>query len=171
MNGGVSSLTGPFQFDTYAWVPGDIQFGPGQTFRRRFDQDETQHNGYEAYDPYVPSFSQSSPTRTLNSSFRPSTTRMTVVSYSVSIATTLSLTTGQAGSAILETSSDGTTWSQVSQIANANTGTLTIGLSLTQTITGVLAGVIPANNFARIRTVNTTSTPTFAYVSGQETLL
>lgn len=158
-------------YGTYGNIPADVPMAAGQSIRRRFDEDETQHNGYEGYDPYLPSFSQSSPSRTLNSSFRPSTTRNVLVSYSVSIATTLSLTTGQAGTAILETSTDGTTWSTVSQIANANTGSLTIGLNLTQTITGVLAGVIPANSFARIRTVNNTGTPTFTYVSGQETLL
>lgn len=119
--------------------------------------------------------SQSSASRSLNTIFQVSTTRDCTVSYSVDISCTLSLTGGMTGTVILEmaTNSAFTTGVQtLSQFTNSNTGSLTIGLNMTQINTACLtANDIPAGNFIRIRTVSTTGTPTFTYQVGQEVLL
>ncbi len=118
--------------------------------------------------------SQSSASRSLNSAFQPSATRDSLVNYSVDISVSLSLTTGQAGTVYLEVASDSgftTNVQELSRFANANTGTLTIGLALVQTVTGTMSGYVPAGYYVRLRTQNNTSTPTFTYRSGQEVLL
>lgn len=118
--------------------------------------------------------SYTNPTRTLNSAFRVSTTRASRVSYAVSIACTLSLVTGQSGTTVLEYADDSgftTNVVTVQSSINANTGSLTVGLNLTQTITASLTGDIPAGKYVRLRTVNNTGTPTFTFMTAQEVLL
>lgn len=118
--------------------------------------------------------SQSSASRSLNSAFQISSTRDCFANYSVDIATSLTLTTGQAGTVYLEIASDSgftTNLQELARFVNGNTGTLTIGLSLAQNVTGTLSGYIPSGYYARLRTQNNTSTPTFTYRSGQEVLL
>lgn len=113
-------------------------------------------------------------TRSLNTCFQPSSTRDALVTYSVDIATTLSLTTGQTGTVYLEIFSDSgcTTGTQeITRFVNGNTGSLTIGLNITQNVTGTLTGVIPAGSYVKLRTQNNTGTPTFTARPGQETLL
>lgn len=112
--------------------------------------------------------------RSLNSVFQPSTTRDVGVSYSVDVACTLSLTTGATGTVFLEYADDSgftTSVVEVCRFVNGNTGTLTVGLNLTQNVTGSLSGFIPTGKFVRLRTANTVGTPTFNYRSGQEVFL
>lgn len=118
--------------------------------------------------------SQSSASRTLNSCFQISSTRDVLANYSVDIAATLSLTGGMTGTVFLEIYSDSgcTTGTQeLSRFVNGNTGTLTIGLNITQNATGGLTGYVPAGSYVKIRTANTAGTPTFTYRSGQEVQL
>jgi len=118
--------------------------------------------------------SQSSASRTIGTSgWQLSTTRNATVSYSVSIATALSLTGGSAGYVSLEIASDSgytTNLQEVARVTNAQTGTLTIGLALNQTISATLSGFVPAGYYARLKSTNITGTPTYTYVVGQETL-
>lgn len=112
-----------------------------------------------------------SATRSLNSAFQISTMHEADVVYSVDISATLSLTTGQSGTVILETATNSgfTTGVQtLSRFTNGNSGTLAIGLGLTQIGTAVLSGKVPAGNYVRLRTVNNTGTPTYTYQSGIE---
>jgi len=121
-----------------------------------------------------PARSQSSATRTLNSAFQVNTTRDSLVNYAVDIATSLTLTTGQQGTVYLEIASDSgftTNVQELTRFVNGNTGTLTIGLALSQNMTGNLNGYVPAGYYVRLRTQNNTSTPTFTSRSGQEVLL
>lgn len=118
--------------------------------------------------------SQSSASRSLNTVFQVSSTRDCLVNYSVDIATSLTLTTGQSGTVFLEVASDSgftTNVQELSRFTNGNTGTLTIGLSLSQNVTGGLTGYVPIAYYSRLRTANNTGTPTFTYRSGQEVLL
>lgn len=118
--------------------------------------------------------SQSSASRSLNTCFQVSSTRDVLVNYSVDIAATLSLAGGQTGTTFLELYNDSgcTTGTQeLSRSVNGNTGTLTIGLNITQNITGGLNGYVPAGKYVKIRTANTAGTPTFTYRSGQEVQL
>lgn len=124
--------------------------------------------------PVPPAASQSAATRSLNSAFQVSATRNASVFYSVSISNTLSLGGGSAGVVIFEiaTNSGFTTGVQeLGRISNSNTGTLVIGLTLVDATTQQVMGFVPAGYYARLRTSNTTGTPTYTYMSGQEVLL
>lgn len=117
--------------------------------------------------------SYTNPTRSLNSAFQISSTRNARVSYAVQIAANLSLSGGQMGTVVLEYADDSgitTNVVTVQTLANGNTGTLTIGLNTVQTVIISLSGDIPAGKYVRIRTVNTTGSPTFTFVSAQEVL-
>lgn len=103
-----------------------------------------------------------------------STTRNALASYSVTIATALSLAAGSAGYVSLEIASNAgftTNLQEVARFTNGQTGTLTIGLALNQTVGGTLSGFVPAGNYARLKATNTTGVPTYAYVTGQEVLM
>jgi hypothetical protein len=124
--------------------------------------------------PTTPARSFNYTTRALNTCFQPSSTRDALVSYSVDILTTISLATGQQGTVYLRTYTDSgcTTGTQeVVRFVNGQTGTLTIGLNISQNVTASLTGVIPAGLWVRLVTENNTSTPTFTARPGQEVLL
>lgn len=128
--------------------------------------------------PSIPSTpaarSHSSVSRSLNSAFQIHATRDAMVSYSVDISCTISLTTGQTGTVYLEVADDSlftTNVQEVCRFVNGNSGTLTLGLNLVQAATGTLSGYVPPAKYVRLRTANTTGTPTFTYRSGQEVLL
>lgn len=113
------------------------------------------------------------PSRSLNTAFQISTTQNVQVSYSVSIACTLSLVTGQSGTVVLEYADDSgftTNVVTVQSSINANTGTLAIGLNLTQTVSASLTGVIPVGKYVRLRTISNTGSPTFTFSTSQEVL-
>lgn len=114
------------------------------------------------------------PTRSLNSAFQVSSTRAAFVSYTVDVATTLSLTGGATGTVTLQYADDSgftTNVKTVQSSVNGNTGTLTIGLALTQTGTAAVTGVVPAGKYVKIVTANTAGTPTFTYRAAQEVLM
>lgn len=124
---------------------------------------------------YTPSSrSTSTPARALNTAFQISASQDAIVSYGVDIAATLTLTGGATGTVTLQyadNSGMSTNLVTVQSTANGNTGTLTIGLSLTQTSTGSLSGFIPAGKYVRLATANTVGTPSFTMRTAQETLL
>lgn len=117
---------------------------------------------------------QSSATRTLNTPFQVSTSRDSLINYSVDVGTSSSLVGGQTGTVFLEISTSSTFASgiqEVARFANGNAVSLAIAITVTQNITGTLSGFIPAGYYCRLRTENTVGTPTFTYRSGQEVLL
>lgn len=121
-----------------------------------------------------PNLSFANPSRSLNSAFQVSTNRDSIVNYTVDIAATLSLTTGQAGTVSLKYADDSgmtTNVVTVQSSVNGNAGTLAIGLGLTQTATAALGGVIPAGKYVKLVTTNTVGTPTFTMRAAQEVLI
>lgn len=114
------------------------------------------------------------PSRSLNTAFQISGTKNALVSYSVDISCTMSLTSGQSGTVVLEYADDSSFTTNVKTVSmpkNTNSGSLTIGLALTQVNTASLSGVIPAAKYVRLRTVNNTGSPTFTLQNSQEVLL
>ncbi len=94
--------------------------------------------------------------------------------YSVSIPCALSLTNGENGAVVLEYADDSgisTNVVTVGTVRNGNTGTLVIGLNTLQTYGAQISGMIPAGKYVRLRPVDTTGSPTQAFVSSQEVLL
>jgi len=115
--------------------------------------------------------SQSAAMRTLNSAFQISTTRNTLVSYSVQLTVTASIAGGQNGDVILEIASDSGFTSNVQTLAITGLGqtyTLAVALQGVQPQTGVVSGFVPTGYYARLRTANNTGTPAYAYRAGQE---
>jgi hypothetical protein len=116
---------------------------------------------------------QSSSTRNLNTAFQISTTRPSMATYSGSITTTANIAGGQDGSIVLEIASDSgfsTNVQTLSSCRNSQTYTLAVALQGVQQIVTPLHGWVPAGYYVRLRTVSTTGTPVFSFVSGQEVL-
>lgn len=114
---------------------------------------------------------QSAANRSLNTCFQIAPTRDVLANYSVDIATTATLASGQVGTVYLEIFSDSgcTTGTQeLSRFVNGNTQTLGLTVTLVQNVTATLTGYVPAGSYVKLRTQNNTGTPTFNYRSGQE---
>lgn len=177
-------------------VPNQMPWPAGTVFRRKYDDtgwdtmevvspstqvDWNQSNSsavdYIKNKPTIPSATSrsfSSPTRSLNTAFQASTTRDAQVSYSVDIATSVSLSGGAVGTVYLRYADDSgftTNVVEVGRTVNGNTGTLVVGLTLNQTATAQVNGIIPSGKYVKLVTENTTGTPTFTWRSGQEVLL
>lgn len=124
--------------------------------------------------PVVNNRSFSTPSLAVNTSRQPSTSQDTLVNASIDITSTISLTTGQTGKVSLQYA-DNTGFSinvvTVQSATNGNTGSLTIGLNLSQVYTAALTGIVPAGKYYRLLTTNTTGTPTYGTPVIQEVLL
>lgn len=102
--------------------------------------------------------------RPVNSTaFTPSSSRDTFVSYSISCSAQITLIGGSTSTATLQTSPDGTTWTPVSQTSSGITGTVLVGITVTNTQVGLLSTVVPASYQCRIVSSGTT-----AFVIGAE---
>lgn len=116
----------------------------------------------------------SNPSLAVNTSRQASATRDAMVNASVDITSTISLTTGQTGKVSLQYA-DNTGFSTnvvtVQTATNGNTGSLTIGLNLSQVYTAALTGIVPAGKYYRLVTTNVTGTPTYGTPAIQEVLL
>lgn len=104
--------------------------------------------------------------------FQLATNRDAEVTYSVSISTTATIGGASTGYVVLEiaatNSSTASDWKEVGRITNSQTITLAIALQSVQIISGALNGIIPAGYYARLRSVNSSGTPTYAFLSGEE---
>lgn len=106
--------------------------------------------------------------RTLGgSAFQVSTTVDALVTYSGSVSCNLSLTGGQEGSILVQTSPDNVTFTTKGQIGGSNTGTLTIGLNTTQKSIGTITLRIPKNYYVKIISFNVTGSPTYILSTNQ----
>ncbi len=100
-----------------------------------------------------------------------STTQDGRVNASCNISCTMSLTSGQEGKISLEISPNGSTgWTTIGEGSASNSGSLTIGLNLTQKNPVNISGDIPAGYYYRLSTSNVTGTPTFTFNRAQEVL-
>lgn len=111
------------------------------------------------------------PSLAVNTARQPSASYDTEVSISVPITATLSLTTGQTGTVTLQYADDSgftTNVVNVQSSVNGNTGTLTIGLGLSQQMSATLTGVIPAGKYYRYTETSNTGSPTFGTAVIQE---
>jgi hypothetical protein len=106
-----------------------------------------------------------------NTGFQVSTTRNCFVFYSVEIAAVLSLAAGQTCTIYLEIASDSgftTNLQELGRCTCGTSGSLTIGLNITNTNGGCVSGFVPMGYYIRLRT---SGTATYTYRSGQEILL
>lgn len=107
--------------------------------------------------------------------FQVSSTRNVMASYSITITSTATIAGGAQGTVVLEiaptNSATPSDWVEVGRFTNGQVLSLAIALQSVQTLSGSLSGIIPAGYYAKLRSINTTGTPTYAYNSGQENLL
>lgn len=101
-----------------------------------------------------------------------SSTRDADVSYSTTIGTSVSLSGNSTGYVVLEIAATNSTtasdWKEISRVSSGQSGTLVVGLVLNQTGGGVVTGTVPAGWYCRIRSVNTSGTPTYTANGQQE---
>lgn len=112
--------------------------------------------------------------RALNSCFQISAGRDADFHYKVDVTTGLSLTSGAQGTvtATSYTNSGCTTGAQaISDGTSAQTGSLVIGLNISQIISVSLNGELPAGKWLKITTANNVGTPTFGIRSVQSEIL
>lgn len=118
--------------------------------------------------------SRSITTGTGATGFQISASRDSDVHYSGTITTTATIGSGQIGTLVLEMANTNSAtagdWTEIGRCTNGQTITLAIALQSVQTIGCQLSGFIPAGKYAKIRSISTTGTPSFAYNSGQEVL-
>lgn len=124
-------------------------------------------------------WSWSSPSHSLTTStgaagFQISSTRNSTVRYNVKVTTTASIAGNADGYETLEVaptnSATAGDWVEIGRCGNSQALTLAITLQSVQGTTCELTGDIPAGYYAKLRSVTTTGTVAFAYVSGQEVL-
>lgn len=123
--------------------------------------------------PAVPARSQSAATRALNTAFQVSTTRDALVNYSVQCTITASIASGQSCDVVLEIATDAAFTANVQTVGIIGTGqtyTLAVAIQGVQPQTAQVTGYVPAGYYARLRTVNVSGSPTYAYRAGQEIL-
>lgn len=103
-----------------------------------------------------------------------SATRNATAGYSVSISTTTSIGGPAAGYVVLEVcstnSSTAASWTEIARTSNSQTATLAIALQLVTVNGSAMMGVVPAGYYVRLRSVVSSGTVSFAYLSGQEVL-
>jgi hypothetical protein len=107
--------------------------------------------------------------------FQLSASRDAVASYSVTITTSITLLGSSGGYVVLEVcptnSAVAANWVEVARVASAQGGTVVVGITLNQTGGGHIQAIVPAGYYVRIRSVNSTGTPTFTLTPGQEILI
>lgn len=107
--------------------------------------------------------------------FQLSTTKDAIVNYAATIVTAATLAAGAVGSIVLEVcstnSSTAGNWQEIGRLTNGQVFSLALAIGCTQTVAGSIGGIVPAGYYARLRSINTTGTPTYTYNSGQEVLL
>lgn len=171
-----NTQVGPYQTVTpdataTSWISRNV---PDPQIQSDWTQTNTSSLDYIKNKPAIGSRTFNNPTRSLNTAFQISSSQDASVSYSVDISASLSLSGGQTGTVTLQYADDSgftTNVKTVTQASNGNSGTLTIGLGLTQLGTAALSGMIPASKYVKIVTANTSGTPTFTYRNAQEVLL
>lgn len=109
--------------------------------------------------------------RTLGTNFTISTTRLSMVYYTVTCSATNPLLAGSSSSSssLQYSTNAGSTWITVSTCTNLSSVALAVAVAITQQQTTVLAGTIPANALVRI-TSTVTGTGSVTYVYGQEVI-
>jgi len=116
----------------------------------------------------TPATYNNSPGRALTTSFRPSTVRPTRVSYTISIATTLSLLNlNSSGAVALQISPDNSTWTTINSAGINRTLAISISVGLNDTSLLNVAGEIPTGYYCRLLPT-TSGGATITFSSGQE---
>lgn len=103
-----------------------------------------------------------------------SASRDSLASYSVTISTTTTIGGPAAGYVVLEVcatnSATAANWQEVARASNSQTATVALALQLITVNGSTVVGMVPAGYYVRLRSVSSSGSPSFAYLSGQEVL-
>lgn len=91
--------------------------------------------------------------------------RWNIVNFSVQINASLTLSGGQTGTVLLQSSPDNSTWTTICTAVNGNTGSLTLGLNTLNSQTVQMIGAVPPNYYYRLSSSGAAS---MAVVGGRE---
>lgn len=100
-------------------------------------------------------FSPANNARALNTNFTPSTTRDTFVGYSITSTCTASLIGGQTQTVELRSDSAASPTTVRATYTNANTVSLAIAITVTNTQAGQLSTIVPRGHSVRINSAGT----------------
>lgn len=107
--------------------------------------------------------------------FQVSSIKDSFVTYTAKITTTATIAGGQEGYVVLEVAATNSTtagdWKEVGRVTNGQALSLALTLQSIQPVSGSVSAFVPAGYYVKVRSVNTTGTPTYIMVSGQEVLL
>lgn len=153
--GGTTSYVGPTQLWIYSGSSVDTD--DGVTTLKPNALSISDPGRYKMLNTYAPPIiTQSTPSRSLNTSFQISVANNSFVTYSVSMVALL-----LAGANVfLEISPDNSAWQAISQVG--------VSLGLTVTITSSLYGFVPMGYYVRLRA---TGTATVTITNTQESLI
>lgn len=124
--------------------------------------------------PYASNLVFATPSLAVNTARQASTTRAANVSVSVDITTTVSLSGGTTGKVSFQYADNNiftTNLVTIGEFTSSNTGTLVLGLALSQIGTACLSGIVPAGKYYRMLTTNVTGTATYGTPIVQEVLI
>lgn len=107
--------------------------------------------------------------------FQISSTRNSLVNYSITIVSTASISANASGYVVLEicstNSSTASDWIEVGRIPNGQAVSLALTLQSVSTGGGIVSCMVPIGYYTRLRSVNLSGTPVYTYNSGQEVIL
>ena len=116
-------------------------------------------------------FTPASNSRTLGTTFQPSSTRPTLVIFSVRVVSQITISGGQAGRIELQSDASNPPSTVRGRVAGGITGTAVVGLTLNDTAEGTMVYLVPAGHFARLQSTNETGTPTYSITAQWEIVL
>lgn len=143
-----------------------VVVGPGRSYPLTYDYT----NGWETLaGPWVRDvLSTSTPSRSLGTAFRPSTTNLTAVYYTAQVASAISLSGGASGRIELLSDSSNPPTTVRGRVKSGNTGTVVLGVSQTVTVEGELHYLVPIGDYVLLQSVTESGTPSFSLVSQAE---
>lgn len=104
--------------------------------------------------------------------YSPSSSRYTLVSVSASVSCALTISGGTAGNTVLQISPDNITYTTKSEVLNSSTGSLVIGVAITNVNGNTMTCTVPPGYYYKITNTSTTGTATFSILTtAQETNL
>lgn len=113
------------------------------------------------------------PSRALGAAFQPQTSagRLTMVSYAARAACDITIAGGQRGRIELRVDSNNPPTTVRGRVACGMTGTVVVGVALTDTTEGELSYLVPAGDYVLLDAVNEVGTPTYSITTQSEQTL
>ena len=110
----------------------------------------SQSTGQQTLGDSIPPLSVATPSRVFGTAFQPSATRPVLCIYTVQIAAAFSLTSGQTGTVQFLSDSSNPPVTVRNVTSSGLSGSLTVGLNMTNTQQAVIVYLVPAGDFVKL---------------------